>query len=288
MANEFFVTVDFFHRVWYYEVNAAYPEVSMELGERIKQARLDAGLSQRQLCGDTVTRNMLSLIESGRARPSMDTLAYFARQLGKPMGYFLEEQAVLSPNQEVMEQAEKALAAGDFQQTLSCLESYQAPDGLFDGRRQVLTEAACLGLARVAIQEEKKPFALSLLERAGQSREALLLRYSLQPEKARELAVYLPPITDELLLRAQAALDGGKTGVAAAYLDAAEERNGRWYLLRGRAHMAAGEFSAAVGVLRKAEKEFSKVCLPLLERCYKELGEYQRAYEYACKRREEG
>ena len=50
----------------------------MELGEKIKQARLEAGLSQRQLCGDTVTRNMLSQIENGSARPSMDTLRFFA------------------------------------------------------------------------------------------------------------------------------------------------------------------------------------------------------------------
>ena len=47
----------------------------MTLGEKIRQARLEAGLSQRQLCGDTVTRNMLSQIENGSARPSMDTLS---------------------------------------------------------------------------------------------------------------------------------------------------------------------------------------------------------------------
>ena len=66
----------------------------MELGQRLKQARLEAGLSQRQLCGEEITRNMLSQIENGSARPSMDTLRYLAARLGKPMGYFLEEQAV--------------------------------------------------------------------------------------------------------------------------------------------------------------------------------------------------
>lgn len=34
----------------------------MELGQRLKQARLEAGMSQRQLCGDVITRNMLSQI----------------------------------------------------------------------------------------------------------------------------------------------------------------------------------------------------------------------------------
>ena len=259
----------------------------MELGQRIKAARQAAGMSQRQLCGDTVTRNMLSLIESGKARPSMDTLAFFARQLGKPIGYFLEEQAVLSPNQAVMTQAEYALSQGQYAQTLEILKGYQPPDELFDGRKRALEESTCLQLARQVAAQGKKPYALSLLQQAGHSRESLLLQYSLQPEKAKELAAALPPITEELLLRAQAALDSGKGGVAAAYLDASEERTGRWLLLRGRAHMAAGEFSAAAGLLRKAEGEFPGVCLPLLERCYKELGDFQKAYEYACRRREE-
>ena len=55
----------------------------MELSQKLKQARLDAGLSQKALCGDRITRNMLSQIENGSARPSMDTLRYLAGQLGK-------------------------------------------------------------------------------------------------------------------------------------------------------------------------------------------------------------
>ena len=65
----------------------------MELGQLLKQARLEAGLSQRQLCGDEITRNMLSQIENGSAKPSMETLRYFATQLGKPISFFLEEEA---------------------------------------------------------------------------------------------------------------------------------------------------------------------------------------------------
>ena len=61
----------------------------MELGQRIRAARLEAGLSQRQLCGEVITRNMLSQIENGSARPSMDTLQYLAAQLGKPVSFFL-------------------------------------------------------------------------------------------------------------------------------------------------------------------------------------------------------
>ena len=80
----------------------------MELSQKLKQARLDAGLSQKALCGDRITRNMLSQIENGSARPSMDTLRYLAGQLGKPLSYFLEDDAVTSPNQELMVKARSA------------------------------------------------------------------------------------------------------------------------------------------------------------------------------------
>ena len=70
----------------------------MELGQRILQARQEAGLSQRQLCGDVITRNMLAQIEHGTARPSMDTLQYLAERLGKSISYFLEEASLESPN----------------------------------------------------------------------------------------------------------------------------------------------------------------------------------------------
>ena len=53
----------------------------MELGEKLRQARLEAGFSQRQLCGEEITRNMLSQIEHGTAKPSMKTLQFLAARL---------------------------------------------------------------------------------------------------------------------------------------------------------------------------------------------------------------
>ena len=55
----------------------------MDIGGKLKAARLEAGLSQRQLCGEIITRNMLSQIENGSAQPSMETLCQLAARLGK-------------------------------------------------------------------------------------------------------------------------------------------------------------------------------------------------------------
>ena len=60
----------------------------MGLGEKLRLARQEAGLSQRALCGGEITRNMLSQIEHGTARPSMKTLQYLATRLGKPVSTF--------------------------------------------------------------------------------------------------------------------------------------------------------------------------------------------------------
>ena len=86
----------------------------MTLGEKIKQARLEVGLSQRQLCGERITRNMLSQIENGSARPSMDTLIYLAQQLGRPVSWFLEEAATPSPNAQTLEKTLRAYRQGDY------------------------------------------------------------------------------------------------------------------------------------------------------------------------------
>lgn len=104
----------------------------MELGEKLRNARLEAGLSQRQLCGQAITRNMLSQIENGSARPSMSTLQYLAGQLGKPVSYFLQEETVLSPNPALLQQARQAYSQRQYDAVLALADQYQGPDPLFD------------------------------------------------------------------------------------------------------------------------------------------------------------
>lgn len=58
------------------------------LGEKIRELRKRLGVTQKDLAGDKITRNMLSLIESGSASPSVATLLYIAERLGTPAGYF--------------------------------------------------------------------------------------------------------------------------------------------------------------------------------------------------------
>ena len=267
----------------------------MELGQRIKEARLEAGLSQRQLCGEVCTRNMLSLIESGRAKPSMETLRHFARQLGRPLSWFLEEEVTASPNQPVMERAEKALRCGDFSGGIEILTAYKAPDPVFDGARYALEIAFLLELANRAVSQGKLPYARGLLERVAQvgantpypwdRQRWLLLRFA-AGEDARELATSLTGVDQRLLLLAQAAMDRGDPKKAATYLAAADVREPKWYLLYGKALLEQKAYEKAAQMLQAAESQFPARCIPMLETCYRELGNFEMAYKYACKARE--
>lgn len=66
------------------------------LGERIRGRRKELGLTQSQLGGDKLTKGFISLVEKGRAKPSIETLVLLAQRLQKPVGYFLEEGTPLS------------------------------------------------------------------------------------------------------------------------------------------------------------------------------------------------
>ena len=265
----------------------------MDLSKKLKQARLDAGLSQKALCGDRITRNMLSQIENGSASPSMDTLRYLAGQWGKPLSYFLDEDAVTSPNQELMARARTA----DPSDALHLLGQYQSPDPTFDHERWLLEALVCLELARDALVQGRSVYAQSLLERAAlagsrtpyytQDNERRRLLLSHQAGNAPDaLEPQLPDLTPELLLRAESALTKEAFARCAALLDAVAEKTVHWHYLKARLHFARKEYSPAREHYEAAWEAAPLSCCQALEDCCRELGDFAGAYFYACKQRE--
>lgn len=63
----------------------------MELGEKIKALRTSKLMTQTELAGNEITRNMLSRIENGAAQPSLDTLKYIAAKLNVSPGFLLAD-----------------------------------------------------------------------------------------------------------------------------------------------------------------------------------------------------
>ena len=234
----------------------------MEIGQRLKQARLEKGLSQRQLCGDVITRNMLSQIENGSAKPSMDTLRYLAGQLGKPMGYFLEEDFSSEEDARQMEEALSLLAAAE--QALLAGKPIYA--------RELLEKAAAAG--------EKSAYYTP-----DNERRRLLLLGQVSPEQAAEIVVRLPDSEPERILRGRAALAAGDGEKCIRLLTCEGVCTPEGRLLLGDAYRIKGEFSLAAEQYQKAESAYPRQAAEKMEVCFRELGDYKMAYYYATKLR---
>jgi transcriptional regulator with XRE-family HTH domain len=85
--------------------------LARQIGERIREARRRAGLTQQQLAGERYTKAYVSALETGIARPSMVALSYLSERLGLPPSHFLDEQSPAWTRLEV----DMKLAAGDWQ-----------------------------------------------------------------------------------------------------------------------------------------------------------------------------
>ncbi|MBO7252457.1 MAG: helix-turn-helix transcriptional regulator [Oscillospiraceae bacterium] len=263
----------------------------MELGEKLRTARMEIGLTQKQVSQGIVTRNMLSQIENGSARPSMKTLEQLAKRLGKNISFFLEDTAVLSGNCHLMEQVRDLFDEGKYDAALLALEAYRPRDAVFDRERSVVENLCLLALAEKALEEGKKVYAKDLLGKMTNpvycgvffSRSRLLLEGRLG---FSEVSEKLPQLDPELMLRAKEAAQKKNYRRAAALLDACENQHSPdWLLLRGKIRFAEGEFEKAKSCLMAAEGTYPAQTAPMLEVCCRELGDYKGAYEYACKQK---
>lgn len=256
----------------------------MDLAEKIKAARLEAGLSQRQLCGDVITRNMLSQIENGSARPSMGTLQYLAQRLGRPVSYFLEEQAVVSPNLEKIAQARVAYGQKNYAQVLGVLEDFREPDDAFGEEKNLLQYLAHLGMSRQALTEGRLPYTQKLLLRAGEIRGIYITE---DLERSRQIllgmageAARLNEDEALLLLAKQAAAPERTVEILQAVED---KTTPQWNFLQAEALFSLGQYREAQVCYEKAQQ--TQAVFARLEICCRELGDYKGAYEYACRQK---
>ncbi len=109
----------------------------MLLGEKIKAARKAKGITQSQLAGDRLTRNMISRIETGTANPSLDTVKYLANNLSLPISYLLSEDddLLFYEKKEKMPVIYSAYVTKDFSY---CIEKIDSLSGLDDELAYIL------------------------------------------------------------------------------------------------------------------------------------------------------
>lgn len=64
----------------------------LTLGEKIKNKRKELNMTLKDLAGDRITPGQISLVESGKSKPSIDLLEYIAEKLNTEIDYFLESE----------------------------------------------------------------------------------------------------------------------------------------------------------------------------------------------------
>lgn len=257
----------------------------MTMGQRILAARQAAGLSQRELAGEEITRNMLSALEHDCANPSVATLKYLSQKLDRPVSYFLGEDVPQIPEYPQLEEARRAYDAGEYRRCLELLEEIPQPGAVLDREVSLLRTLAAMELAEEMIAQGRLPYARELLNRAA--RAGAECPYFGSPEQAW-LAVLraragepgeLPDVDEVLLLRAERERDAG---AALTLLNAVRDQDStRCAALRGKTYFGLGAYREAAACFHRIEDQTD--VRRELEDCYRELGDYKMAYYYAKK-----
>ena len=283
----------------------------MTLGQKLRQARIRAGLTQRQVVGDRITRNMLSQIENDLAAPSMKTLEYLAATLGVTAGWLLADETS-DEAAERLPRAKAMLREADVAGCLALLEP--AAEQASDEELLLLATAAAELAQRLLAQEDfsaaqrraeqalhwngqslygQTSLALRALavlvrcaQRSGGDAEARVADY-------RETYLRAPEAVEYHLLLARYQLEQEHIQAAEREIwsiaELPEQHKAEYLVLRGRIAAKKEQFENARLYLQQAEE------LPLLpqillrelyramELCCKETEDYQGAYQYAAK-----
>lgn len=281
----------------------------MNIGKRIRQLRLSKLMTQADLAGDQITRNMLCNIERGTALPSLPTAMYLAGRLGVPVGLLLAEEGGEFPYRKMIEMPNirRAFAAGDFTGCLSLLHSSFPAER--DDELSLLCAEAEFGAARNAFEEGRFRRAAAAFDRgvtaAGQTvydtdslraRTAVYFRYlsGVSPTLSSDI---LPEnevagaraFGDEFCeyFMALDALENGRVGEVAAYLTRQEKslyaaRIRALILMKKEEYQEAEE--ALEALLARPELSVGALLYEIfgdLDLCCRKNDDYKRAYEFA-------
>ena len=220
------------------------------VGERLRAARVAAGLSQRDLSFDGCTAAYVSRIEAGARTPSYQILREFARRLGVTADYLATGDAgALEPDPLV--EAAIALRLGELDRAEEIYARARRENG-----NEASAARADAGLGAVALARGDVPQAIDLLSQALDS-GALPRDETESTAEALGRAYSVHGQFDEAL------------GLLKRFLEAARERRdrvatARFGLLLADAYVESGNLGLAESVLSDALAHAPALLDPLL------------------------
>jgi tetratricopeptide (TPR) repeat protein len=147
-------------------------EASLRLGERLRQLRVAAGMTQSELAGDRFSKEYVSQIERSKTRPTRETIEWLAARLGVDPGFLANG----------VSGAERARVDAALAQAEALLEARRNPEAIdaFERTRPAVAATglvefevrAIAGEATARMREGEVREAIALLERARQLSEA--------------------------------------------------------------------------------------------------------------------
>jgi transcriptional regulator with XRE-family HTH domain len=134
---------------------------SKELGRKIKEARIAKKMTQSEVVGNFITRNMLSQIESGNATPSVKTLGYLSHVLHIPLSQLISNQQ--DEALDVLEDAKAFLRKGAFSKVMEMETVF--PELLTDEFAAIFSRA-CLSLSKEHLASEAYMESINYAQKA--------------------------------------------------------------------------------------------------------------------------
>lgn len=137
----------------------------MDIGSKIKKIRIEKLMTQSELAGSTITRNMLSQIENGIAQPSLSTILHISSKLGVPAGYLLSEgeEEFIYNKAKVMRDIRRTYRDKNFELCYEiCTEAFDE----YDDEIELILTDCCIGTAEEYIKNGRLHAARQLLDDA--------------------------------------------------------------------------------------------------------------------------
>ena len=267
----------------------------MTLGEKIRQVRLERGLTQKQLAGDRITRNQLSQIENDLAQPSMRTLEYLAAGLGVDAGWLMTQEDGDTAQTRLTE-ARDLFREGRWAE---CMER----TGTLTGEEALLMRSIC---ARRLAEQALECTARCLYPEPSLQIAAAGISARCAAAEKRDTGeafeayrqIFLQQQTGVQYHLTMARYDLEQEHIQAAereiwsIADLPEESRAEYLILRGRIAAKKEQYENAILYLQQAREVeglsrlLRRELLLALERCYSETQQYKQAYECAAAQRE--
>lgn len=273
----------------------------MTVGEKIRRRRRELGLTQREVAGENVTRNLICRIERGDCLPSLDTLRAVARNLSVPVSYLVSEDddyAAFAVG-EALPALRRTFSGERYADCLTLIGKLP-PDGVAD-EVAYLAAASSLGLAERALRAGNLKMIPEYVEKAKEYAKKTVLPTDwifARCELVR--AVAKSPESPRWEIRREEYLANAERAIGYnAYLYLSDEdgitcdREAANLHRKARTLIENNRYREALDVLLSLEEKKSTGELdPYFlyrvysdtETCYRELGDYELAYRYSTKR----